>query len=185
MICCVPGLRFVDTGGYLHPNYGPADDLSFREAAAEHLINRTNRLLNGTGIQLQLQELRTDPKQYPYLLVPGGLQGWQACTASTAAGIACVSALMRDNAAQGYVLNVVLSGSQANADYCNVQDPNDPCGSLALGLSGAAGPWMPTPNAAWSEDNTALNWVSAWVWCEGTRDRSLGVVTSPDGCWVL
>lgn len=110
-----------------------------------------------------MQEVRTDPKQFPYLLMKS-LADWQACSRNDAAtdqGMACledkatnpnVSSLTSD-----YVINMLVLGSQSY-DLCQRQDPI--CNSLALGFANPYGPWFgPGYDPTWREGLVSQEWV--------------------------
>ncbi|WIA22167.1 hypothetical protein OEZ85_004501 [Tetradesmus obliquus] len=62
------------------------------QEAGQNLIDVTNKLYKGTGIQFKLQEVRSDVKQHPYLLL-STLDDWQSCTGNPsqeAAGFPCL-----------------------------------------------------------------------------------------------
>eukprot|EP00775_Hariotina_reticulata_P007450 gene7450-7660_t len=57
------------------------------EKAAQNLIDVTNKLFKDTLIQFKLQEVRSDPKQFPYLML-ASMTDWQSCTGKLQRGSA-------------------------------------------------------------------------------------------------
>ena len=148
-------MRYKDDAGYLHPLYANP------EKDAQHLIEATNKLYTGTGIEFTLGEVRYDPSKYPYLLIQGSLCGWQSCAprpAHLGGSGTCVNKVAINNGAKDHQVNVVVVGARWSTAYCS-QNEEDVCSQLFLGYCSAVGPWMPKPQP-WSEGDIRANWIS-------------------------
>jgi hypothetical protein len=88
---------------------------------------------------------------------------WNACGASKASydkdKFGCLKEVVKANGDKGLSINVVVTGSPFSQAYCDTSDVTAACNQLFLGYSNAAGPWMQSPSATWSEDNLEENWV--------------------------
>jgi hypothetical protein len=155
MYCTVlyAGMRYKDDQGFLHPLY--ADPMK----EALHLIEATNKLYTGTGIEFTLSEVRHDPAKHPYLVISGGLCGWQACAPRPGGSARCVNEIVSKHGVGDYQVNVVIVGARWSTAYCS-QKPGDFCSELFLGYCSAVGPWMPKPQSGWSEDELKGNWIT-------------------------
>ncbi|WIA42609.1 hypothetical protein OEZ86_008583 [Tetradesmus obliquus] len=149
--------RFMQGDVLQPPIWKPQD-------AAQNLIDVTNRFYQGTGIQFKLQEVRSDVKQHPYLLL-STLDDWQSCTGNPsqeAAGFPCLqeTAKFPDVAAlaEKHVVNVLIGGSQTSL-FCNTTAPNSICSTLYFGYTGSIGPWFTKASATWREGLSEENWI--------------------------
>eukprot|EP00883_Tetradesmus_obliquus_P014390 jgi/Sobl393_1/7431/SZX73457.1 len=134
------------------------------QEAGQNLIDVTNKLYKGTGIQFKLQEVRSDVKQHPYLLL-STLDDWQSCTGNPsqeAAGFPClqdtakfpeVSAL-----AEKHVVNVFIGGSQTSL-FCDTTAADKVCSTLYFGYTGSIGPWFTKSSSTWREGLSEENWI--------------------------
>jgi hypothetical protein len=152
-------MSFIDAQGRLQPPYwNPQRD-------AAHLIDVTNQMYKGTGISFRLKEVRTDPRQYPYLLTSGTVDDWHRCAPSEQGWDAAVKCLQgpADNSDATLAVNVIIAGSRVT--FCDTPERQPACGGLFLGYCNAAGPWMGDPAAGlasstWSEaNNPRENWI--------------------------
>jgi hypothetical protein len=152
-------MSFMDCNGMLQPPYWNA------QRDAEHLIQATNQLYKGTGITFRLKEVRSDPHQYPYLLVKGGVEGWHGCAPSTKGWNASEQCLQgpANNSDTSLAVNVFVVGSRVA--FCNTPEQQPACGGLFLGCCSAMGPWMGDKakgqaSPTWTEANNPMeNWI--------------------------
>ena len=103
--------------------------------------------------RFKLEEVRSDPVTYPYLLLPTQLD-WQKCTVNmhdvqmgSTQGTNCIMAIANDSSvatlAQEFVINVFISGSPTEP-YCSDVDAELAryCRSVSRGYTHALGPWF-------------------------------------------
>uniref|UniRef100_A0A383VZJ4 Peptidase M43 pregnancy-associated plasma-A domain-containing protein n=1 Tax=Tetradesmus obliquus TaxID=3088 RepID=A0A383VZJ4_TETOB len=138
-------------------------------ATGQNLVDVANKLYKGTGIQFKLQQVRSDPVQFPYLMMPS-MEAWQACSANPPEdekGFPCLTRLAQEPSVAPIVedqhaINVFVAGARDEPTWCDpTAQPAPICTQLYAGYCGASGPWFadqePQP---WSEDKTEDNWLS-------------------------
>eukprot|EP00882_Tetradesmus_deserticola_P002360 GHRQ01002518.1.p1 GENE.GHRQ01002518.1~~GHRQ01002518.1.p1 ORF type:complete len:685 (+),score=199.38 GHRQ01002518.1:243-2297(+) len=134
------------------------------QEAGQNLIDITNKFYEGTGIQFKLQEVRSDVKKHPYLLL-STLDDWQSCTGNPSqetAGFPCLQETAKfpevAELAEKHVVNVLIGGSQTPM-FCNTTASDAVCTTLYYGYTGSIGPWFTQASATWREGLSEENWI--------------------------
>jgi hypothetical protein len=121
------------------------------------------------SFRFRLQEVRTDPNKYKYLLLPS-LAKWQECSVNINSvelankGLNCLDQIANYTSlvtlASQLVINVIVSSSP-DAPYCSDKDVT--CDHTIWGYAQAQGPWSNsyTADPEFQEGNSSNSWV--WI----------------------
>jgi hypothetical protein len=120
--------------------------------------------------RFKLQEVRTDTKKYPYLLLPS-LAKWQECSVNRNnkellnKGLDCLAKIAADPSleilASQLVINVIVSSSNLKPFCASKEDVT--CNQMIWGYAEADGPWFNAnvADSAYQEGDSTKNWL--WI----------------------